>query len=244
MSNELAVVKESSELMSFIERAATDPGFDVEKFRALLDLKERADKQAAERAYSIAMRAAQEEMRRVVRDATNADNHSRYARLETVDAAIRPVYVRHGFSLSFDAPITTGPEITMACCVRHVDGHTERHSLSGAIDDKGPKGAPTKTAIQGLGSTVSYLRRYLTCMIFNVILTNEDNDGQSGGDTITDEQALNLRDRIADAEMTDDRTRQLLESLAVSTIEQIRPKQLVLAQTLIAAEKRRKAGMR
>jgi hypothetical protein len=39
------------------------------------------------------------------------------------------------------------------------------------------KGRPNKTALHGLGSSVSYLRHYLTCMIFNVVMRGEDDDG-------------------------------------------------------------------
>ena len=78
------------------------------------------------------------------------------------------------------------------------------------------------------------------------VAAGADRDGQSvvSGDFITDEQALNLRDRIADAEMSDARTKDLLASLAADSIEHIKSGQLVLAQTLVIAEKRRKAGAR
>ena len=56
------------------------------------------------------------------------------------------------------------------------------------------------TAIQALGSTVSYGRRYLTLMIFNVALTNEDDDGVGGSGrdetAITQEQIEQLHDLV------------------------------------------------
>jgi hypothetical protein len=63
------------------------------------------------------------------------------------------------------------------CEVSHSLGHTKRFHLEAAPDTIGPKGTANKTPLHGLGSTVSYLRRYLTCMIFNVVVRSEDNDG-------------------------------------------------------------------
>ena len=48
-----------------------------------------------------------------------------------------------------------------------------------ALDGVGLKGNPNKTAVQASGSTISYGRRYLKLMVFDVVLTNEDNDGNA-----------------------------------------------------------------
>jgi hypothetical protein len=61
--------------------------------------------------------------------------------------------------------------------VSHTAGHTEKYQLEAASDTAGPKGTANKTPLHGLASTVSYLRRYLTCMAFNIVLKNDDNDG-------------------------------------------------------------------
>jgi hypothetical protein len=127
--------------------------------------------------FNRAMSAAQGEMHPVVRDATNDQTKSRYARLETIDALIRPIYTRHGFCLEFNSEPVDGPNERIVCEVSHAAGYTKRRQLEAAPDIAGPKGMPNKTALHGLGSTVSYLRRYLTCMIFNIVLANDDNDG-------------------------------------------------------------------
>jgi hypothetical protein len=156
-------------LFAFIARAVTDPTIDLAKLESLLA-------RHARLRFDHAMSAAQGEMQPVVRNAVNTETRSRYATLDAVDAAIRPIYAWHGFSLSFSEVPTDRATVLMACTVRCC-GHVETHHLEAALDTAGPKGTPNKTPVQGLGSSVSYLRRYLTCMIFNVVLTNEDNDG-------------------------------------------------------------------
>lgn len=179
-------------VLEIIAAVARDPHTDVAKLRELLDLQERIQAKDAEIEFSRAMKAAQDEMPTVYRESKNDSNQSRYAKLEKLDAAIRPIYTKHGFSLSFSGvqPWAAG-HVRIKCRVTHVAGHSEPHELEGEPDTAGPKGGATKTAIQGMGSTVSYLRRYLTLMIFNVMLSNEDNDGQKVG-WITELQSNSL----------------------------------------------------
>lgn len=181
-----ALVAAQPTILDVIARAASDPTVDVHKMKELLAIQQEVHRTNAEIAFNEAMNACQKELPRVFKAAQNASNKSKFAKLEKVDEAIRPVYTKHGFSLSFGSRAIEGG-VTVTCRVSHTAGHHIDHELSGALDTKGAQGTANKTDIQGLGSSVSYLRRYLTCMIFNVILTDEDNDGQKSA-YITDVQ--------------------------------------------------------
>lgn len=175
------VASNSAALMSVIAKASADPAVDVDKMERLFAMHERM--MAAERleAYNQAMARAQADMPAVFRDASNSSTNSRYARLESLHAAIVPVATRHGFSLSFgtaDCPIAGHYRIT---CKVSNGGHSEHHQLDLPSDHLGPKGLANKTLVHGIGSSMSYGRRYLTLMIFNVSLTNEDDDAQKAG---------------------------------------------------------------
>lgn len=167
-------------LLNIIAQAARDPATDVAKFEALFRLQREiiGDQQAA--AFKRAMSAVQAEMGPVVRDAKNDQTHSRYARLETIDAMLRPIYSKHGFGLSFNSTPLEAGNIRVECEVSHDGGHSKTYCLEAALDTMGAQGKVNKTPLHALGSSVSYLRRYLTTMIFNVTLTNEDDDGNAG----------------------------------------------------------------
>jgi hypothetical protein len=147
-------------------------------------------------AYQAAMAQAQAEIGPVVKDRKNEHTKSMYATLEAVDTAIRPIYTAHGFSLSFDAPDVTDKGLLISCDVLHSGGHSEHKTLLGALDTVGPNGSRNKTDIQGLGSTVSYLRRYLTCMVFNVTVKSEDKDGNRTAQTINAAQYVELAEKL------------------------------------------------
>jgi hypothetical protein len=167
--------------MSFIERAAKDPEFDVAKFGELLRLQRDVAHDQARRAFNAAMADAQAEMLPVVRDAKNNHLGNRYAKLETIDAAMRPIYTRHGFSVRYgSAPSPTEGTIRLTCTVAHAAGYFEENYLDAPLGTHGSQGGRTATTpVQSVGSAVTYLRRYLLGMVFNIVLADDDDDGEA-----------------------------------------------------------------
>jgi hypothetical protein len=167
-------------LLNFIERASRDPDIDVGKLQALLEMQRSVMHEQAKRAFNSAMAEAQSEMEPVLRDATNSHIGNKYAKLETIDAQMRPVYTHHGFSVRYgSAPPPHEGWIRITCTVAHRDGYYEEHYLDSQLDVSGSGGRTNKTPVQGVGSSVTYLRRYLLCMVFNIVLANEDDDGEA-----------------------------------------------------------------
>jgi hypothetical protein len=168
-------------LMSFIERAAKDPEFDVAKFGELLRLQRDVAHDQARRAFNAAMADAQAEMLPVVRDAKNNHLGNRYAKLETIDAAMRPIYTRHGFSVRYgSAPAPAEGYIRLTCTVAHAAGYFEENYLDAPLGTHGSQGGRTATTpVQSVGSAVTYLRRYLLGMVFNIVLADDDDDGEA-----------------------------------------------------------------
>jgi hypothetical protein len=164
-----------------ILRFAVERGATIETIERLVKLKEREDEKRAKAAYAAAMQAAQGEMPQIFKDAKNPQTNSRYARLESVNKSIVPVYTKHGFSLSFGTADCPTPEtIRVTCTIRHAAGHSEEHRCDVPLDVLGAKGNPSKTRTHGFGSSLSYGRRYLTLLIFNVS-TGDDDDGNGAG---------------------------------------------------------------
>jgi hypothetical protein len=181
-------------LLEVISRAASDPTVDIEKMERLMAMHERITARDAEIAFNTAMTACQTEMPRVLRNKTNDSTTSKYADLEQLDIVCRPIYTKQGFSLSFgtaDCPIAGHARQT--CLVSHTGGHSRSYQADIPLDLTGPKGNQNKTGVQGFGSTMSYGQRYLTKLIFNIALTNEDNDGQGEKETVNEEQIANIK---------------------------------------------------
>lgn len=159
--------------------AAIDKGFDADQLDKLLTLQERYTKSRAEEEFNQALNRVQQRAPIVVKDAENKHTRSKYARLEAVNNVIKPVYTEEGFSLSFGTEASKlDGHIRVVADLRHAKGHTARYAHDLPLDGKGAKGGQiSMNELQASGSTLSYGRRYLTCMIFNVTVADEDNDG-------------------------------------------------------------------
>lgn len=199
MSTAIATVEranDGAQLMSIIERAATDPAFDVEKMRAVMDMKMAWDAREAEQAYNVAMKACQEEMEPVVRDKMNEHTRKKYASLDKLHKKCKKIWLKHGFSLSSRSDVSPKPDhyrVVTTC--RHSLSHKTEHFLDAPPDQCGKDGKTNKTPIQALGSTVSYVRRYLDLMIFDIVLEDEDRDGNrpENANKISDDQSLEVQ---------------------------------------------------
>lgn len=172
---------EQTALLAVIARAASDPAVDLEKMERLLSLQERVMAKNAETDFNAAMRAAQAEMRPVAADADNKQTRSRYATYAALDRALRPVYTRHGFSISFDTGDSPADSILLLAYVSHSGGHTRTYRALMPADGKGAKGGDVMTRTHAVGSGMSYGMRYLLKMIFNVAVGEDDDDGNGAG---------------------------------------------------------------
>lgn len=234
--DQLPGMPEPSNILDVIARAANDPATDVSKMEKLLEMYERISAKNAEVAFNAGMKAAQEEMPRILRNKQNQQTNSRYADLEQVNAAIVPVYTKHGFSLSFgtaDCPVEGHFRIT--CLVSHVSGHSRNYQADVPNDMTGMKGNQNKTATHGFGSTMSYGRRYLALLIFNITLTNEDHDGNKPGETLSDEQIANIEALLT--ETASDKAK-FLRYLKVSSLEEIPAKNYSAVVKIIEAKRK------
>lgn len=189
----------ATSLMEIISRAASDPNTDVAKLEKLMGLAERIRSRDAEQAFNTAMTAAQSEMGRVSADATNPQTRSKYASYAALDRAVRPIYTRHGFALSFDTGSDAPPDMVRVLChVTHKDGHQHTYKIDMPADGKGAKGGDVMTKTHAVGAAMSYGSRYLLKLIFNVAVGEDDNDGNTGEGEgpITADQAKTVRELV------------------------------------------------
>lgn len=161
---------------------AVERGMDPSQLKALVDLHEQMKAARAKEAFNLAMNAVQTEMPVIVRDAQNSHTQSSYIRLETLTHRAKPIYVAHGFSLSFSEQEAKAPNLRRHTChIRHNEGHSEQHWIDLPVDGTGAKGGKSAmNEVQAAISTGSYAQRVLTCRVFNITIADTDLDGQGG----------------------------------------------------------------
>lgn len=189
-----AVPEAPNGMVAMMERLALNPDLPVDKLEKLLEMQLKVRALEAETAFNAAMTAAQSEMRRVSADANNPQTNSKYASYGQLDKALRPIYTKHGFAVSFDeGPAPSKEEVLALAYVSHAGGHTRTYRKTMPIVTTGIKGNTMMTATHGAASAGSYAKRYLLKDIFNVAIGEDDNDGNGiVGPKITEKQAADL----------------------------------------------------
>jgi hypothetical protein len=178
-TNQATQIAVSDPMISMIERAARDPSIDINKLERLIVLQEKAQERAAEQAFNSAMSDAQGEMTSVAVDSNNPQTKSRYASYFALDKALRPIYSKHGFALSFGTgEIPQESYVRVLCYASHRGGFTRTYHIDMPADGKGAKGGDVMTKTHATGSAMSYGQRYLLKMIFNISVGSDD-DGNA-----------------------------------------------------------------
>ena len=185
MAQELAPVSDglvdARAIISVIAKASTDPSVDIHKMERLVAMHHEMEDRHQSRAFAAAMNAVQQKLPTVVKSADNPHTRSRYAKLETIIEAINPIVTGNGFAVSFGtADGAPAGHYRVTCVLSHAAGHERNYQADVPTDISGSQGKSNKTPIQGFGSAMTYARRYLMTMIFNVAIGEDDDDGNSG----------------------------------------------------------------
>lgn len=197
----LPVVKTEAEtLLSVITKAAKDPTVDVDKLDRLMSMYERIRLGSARAAYAAALSEMQPNLpvitargRIVVKDKVSKEviQSTSYALWADINEAIGPVLAQYGFALSFRVGTAPDGKLTVTGILSHREGHQEETTIALAHDSTG-----SKNAVQAVGSSTSYGKRYTAGALLNLTSREEvDDDGQAGGapGAVTPEQAGELQ---------------------------------------------------
>lgn len=194
----MVVRDEATAMLEMIERVALNPDVDVEKMERLMAMHDRIQAKRAEIAFNEALVAVKAIGIRIRKTRVNRETQSKYADIDAISDALDPHIAANGLTLTYTAEPLDAGFLNIIADVKHVGGHSERHTFPLPIDTKGPKGGAVKTELHGACSTVTQGRKYLKLMIFDV--PTYDDDGNAGGgkvpEFIDEKEAISLREWI------------------------------------------------
>lgn len=169
-------INQSNNVLAVISRAATNPDVDIGKMERLLDMQERVMAKEAEMAFYSDMSELQDAMPTIKKEgqiAVKGTVRSRYARFEDILGQTKGLLKKYGFSVSFKSNFVDG-ELEITGTLSHRQGHHESTTMRLPFDSSG-----SKNNVQAIGSSVSYGKRYVYCMLLNINITEDDDDGQA-----------------------------------------------------------------
>jgi hypothetical protein len=189
------VPADANSIMAVISRAAADPNVDVSKLERLLDMHARIQAQHARVAYAAALSEMQPNLPAIEKRGKidiGRGKPQAYALWEDINDAIKPVLQKHGFAISFRVGQMDG-KISVTGVLSHREGHSEETTIYLPSDTSG-----SKNAVQAVGSSTSYGKRYTAAALLNLTARGEDDDAKAAGGTefIAEDQAAALRDKI------------------------------------------------
>jgi len=187
-------------MMALLEKVMTDPDLSVDKLEKFMDIQQKHEDREAEKRFNEALNSSQSGIELVFKNKHNSQTNSDYADYEAVNIVARPVYTKHGLSLAFtNFESKLEGHYGVRAELRHNAGYSKTYDANVPIDNKGIKGSVNKTATHAFGSSVSYGKRYLLVMIFNISTLVQDNDGNGPPvEFISDEQVEELERLIED----------------------------------------------
>lgn len=194
----------NDDVLSVIAAAARDPQVDPAKLTALLQLKERVDARNAEVEFNRAFARLMIRMPRVKKNGTvslrNKEGQDKgsipFAKWEDVDRVVRPMLSEEGFALSFTCTPSVGC-VEMTGILTHIQGHRITSTMQ-----LPPDVGPGRNALQAIGSSHSYGKRYITLDLLNIVTEGADDDGNSAG-CINGEQASIIEGMIMACQLDD-----------------------------------------
>ena len=203
------VQSQSAQVMTALVSQLESGKLAPEQLSMVLDAQERVLDRQAKQEFNIAMANCQAEMPAILKGEFNEHTKSSFEGFDALNRAVSPVYTKHGFAVSFgtdDAPVNEGQKFMMlrvTAEVTHKAGWSKEYHFDLPVDMYGIKGNENKTAMHGSASTMSYGRRYLLKMIFNLTTSDDiDDDGNAGGGVdykrISVDQVIELGDLLTE----------------------------------------------
>lgn len=170
-------VETVSPQLRMIEKAI-DKGASFEVISKMYELYEKHEAAQAKKAFYAAMSVFQGCVQMAHKSASASFRTKNggqmgysFASLDDVIKVARPALQKSGLSYTFkvkqDASL-----VTVNCTISHGDGHSESCTLSSPLDASGQK-----NALQQIGSTISYLRRYTLCSALGIATSDDLDDG-------------------------------------------------------------------
>lgn len=179
-------------LQLFIEKGITPD--NVTAFEKLIALRERQEDREAERQFAAAFIALQSEIPEIHATTGVPDKQGNmkffFAPYEQIMDAVRPLLLKHGFSVTFNCDIKDD-RVTQICTLMHRGGHSRANNFSARIGS-GPPGA---SGAQADGAAATYAKRFALCSALNITI-ERDNDARSEGGSINPDQVQYLRERV------------------------------------------------
>ena len=189
MTDAQLIERPSQEFGLLLMQMLRDPQIPADKMELVIRARRETMQDEAREAYQFHFAAFTAEMPPVEKDGwvdlgTGRGKYP-FTTYEQMDFVLRPLLVKHGFSLQFWSSQAESKDIVLVHGA--LIGHGwERQSDYPVPPDTGPG----RNALQARGSAQSYAKRYIADLLCNIVRKGQDNDGRGAVDNFIDEKQI------------------------------------------------------
>lgn len=189
------------------------PDINPETIHRLIDANERILDRQAEIDFNEAMGRLQPKLP-VIEKTTQASKH-KYAKHEHLEVQIRHLYTEEGFAPTYTAEDGKDGFQTFYGTLSHKSGHSRVHKITLPMDEVNA----SKNKVQASVATFTYAQRVLLKMMFNLVIKDEDEDGELYKFSDIDEAQFNEIMRLIDESKTD--TQKFCKHLKIDSVKEM-----------------------
>lgn len=203
-AKEVVPLPPPTNILAIIASAAANPNVDVEKMRALLAMQREIMAEDARIAFTeafIRMKLPTINKDGKIDEGTTRSGRqgkkTRYATFEAINNAVEPLLKENGFAMWFEPDVGDDGKIIMRGHLDHIKGHGKTCAISLPLETSG-----SKNNVQGVGSSISYGKRYAAIALLNIVShapEDRDLDGNEPEKKIDENQVQQVADLIVES---------------------------------------------
>jgi hypothetical protein len=124
----------------------------------------------------------QVKLQKIQKKGYNKETKSWFARSGDVDDAIQTLLDEEHMTLSFRPEVSDKPDNVLIVGTLALGAFTKEYPLDMPADGKGAKGGGVMSRTHATGAAITYGKRYLKNMIFDLRFEENDDDGNGAGE--------------------------------------------------------------
>lgn len=173
--------KESSAVLAAIT-GMMDRGINADAAERWMGLWNQVEAKEAQRQFHEALAKVQSQVPSIEKNGEIRDKNrnvvSGFSTYEDIMRAVKPLLDQYGMTFTCVTGKGENGLVPVTGILGHIGGHTMESVLELPAETSG-----FKNVVQGVGSSLSYSRRYLAILMLNIVSADIDDDGVAAGQT-------------------------------------------------------------
>lgn len=194
--SDLAVQKQMTpmEMIQVAFDAAIRQGSAMDVVNLILEQQKWMIQHSEEENFNATLKCIQKKLKTIPKRGWNPDTKSKFATSEDIDNEIQTLLDDENMTLSFRPAVAERPDEVLIVGLLSLGAYTREYPLNMPADGKGAKGGGVMSRTHATGAAITYGKRYLKNMIFDLRFDEVDDDGNGAG--VTNDQGVELIDSI------------------------------------------------